>query len=200
MAIVGRSVTGVRGGEKVVKRHMKEPMIDHDTEKRLTSVEVELSSVKDVLFSFKKDFDDKFESLFQAVGHIRDRHIEATRPQWGVYFSVITIVLVIIGMIGSGYIRDQYRMEESQKQLIEAFTKHTSELGHAGANVEIQRVHDKLWRHEQRLDELQRQAWEHAEADAEDRGRQSESISQSKKDIDWINKELLPSRKLRTDP
>lgn len=107
-------------------------MAGEGTEKRLTAVEVEIESVKQVISNFKLDIDTKFDSLFGVIKELRTEQSQLSKPHWQTYFGGMALILVVVGMIGSSYVRDQVRVEDEFHEMKQVFREHELGVGHSG--------------------------------------------------------------------
>ena len=87
---------------------------DKDYDNRLSRVEAVVEGLADEL-----------GKLTKAVQTISDR----TRPQWGNYMAAASVLLLIIGMVGSGYIRDMKRIEGNVEMLSKTSLTQSYESG-----------------------------------------------------------------------
>lgn len=104
---------------------------------RLASLETgHLRLVRDVE-SLSKSVRQLADDVRGDMGKIMSRINEGNRTQWPTLASWAAVILVIIGMMGSGYIRDQARHETMLGKQVIQIALHERMLGHPGM---LQRV------------------------------------------------------------
>lgn len=96
---------------------------------RITAVEVGIKGLSDAMQNFKLDVDGKFDHLLSVITAMRSDISTAGKAQWPTYIAALAVVLVIVGMVGSGYVRDQERTEKDVSVLQEKFQGHDANPG-----------------------------------------------------------------------
>lgn len=96
-----------------------------DFESRLSSVETAVSHIE----SSMSDIRDTIRIGFQQIRQDIDENEREHKPQLSLYASWATVILIVLGMFGSGYIRDLHRTEQTTVRLMEEF--HELSIEHA---------------------------------------------------------------------
>lgn len=99
----------------------------HDA--RIAAMEVHVKTVHTALHEFKDDVDSKFANITGLIQSIRSEISTSNRTQWPGILAGIGVLLVIVGFIGNGYVRDQERTEDDVAILQEKFQRHESANG-----------------------------------------------------------------------
>jgi len=96
----------------------------HQIESRVSRLETNMENlVEDIrqtnqnVVSLGKAIETMSTNTTNAITELADKLHSSTQTQWGPMLSFTAIVLVIVGMVGSGYVRDQYRIEDQQEAI-----------------------------------------------------------------------------------
>jgi hypothetical protein len=102
---------------------------DGDHHARITALEVNVKSLVNSLHEFKDDVDAKFGHLTVLIQSVRSDITVGSKTQWPTFIGALAVGLVIIGMVGNGYVRDQNRTENEVGILSTKFHQHDSATG-----------------------------------------------------------------------
>lgn len=91
-------------------------MDTRSTDERVATVETQVSALHGDFSELKKQVSHLADVVTRGFARIN----EGSKTNWAMIFGSMSILLIIIGFIGSGYVRDINRVEEGGKALLEA--------------------------------------------------------------------------------
>lgn len=94
-----------------------------------STLDTRLSRLEAIVENFVSTVSNDIQQQNRSIDALRKAFQEHNRTPWTNVFGGATIVLLIIGMFGSGYVRDLSRVELLQAKLLDTFTMHVSD-GH----------------------------------------------------------------------
>ena len=178
-----------------------EPRDYNGYDARITALEVGVKSIGITIHDLKGDVDTKLEHIVTIVNGVRGDLLDQGKTQWPTYFGGLAVVLVIVGMVGSGYVRDQERTEGSVQVLNKKFQAHdASPEIHFSLRERVlhnvKQIEDNLKTHDVDLHDLDSQVrnihkWQekHAERASQSHAIAHEKIQSLEKYIDrWADK------------
>ncbi len=119
-------------------------------EPRISSLEVQNERLHEDVANLNSSLKSVAEEMrigFQKIS-------ESRTTNWGAFASWTTVILMIIGIGMSGYVRDLSRLEETNNDISKRLHKHEMLDGHAAAL----KLSQQIFKHVEKLDEnLQRE-------------------------------------------
>ena len=108
----------------------------HNLEGRVSAVETAVEHIEVGMI----DIRDSIRAGFMELRGELDIQNESTRPKIAAWAGWAAVVVIVIGMFGSGYIRDLNRLERDQNAFIDNTIKHRIEDSAAMA-VNATKIH-----------------------------------------------------------
>lgn len=167
---------------------MTEENDQHNYDARITALEVNITTLVGSIRDLKDDVDSKFASITTLVRGVGADVAQSGKTDWKAYFGGLAVLLVIIGFVGNGYVRDQERTEAAVQILSEKYNRHDAANGiHYSLREQVlnnaAQVKDNLRTHEAQTTKMENdidqiRSWQekHANRSATEHTRAEEKI------------------------
>lgn len=155
--------------------------VPHDVHERVSRIEATLETF---VVTVSKDIQETNQNV-DALRHLIQ---DSLKTPWQNYIAAAGVILMLVAMFGSGYIRDLSRVETVVNAEQSAFTKHISD-GHPNAlrnEVAVYRQADaeEMERIRGRISDLERWQLAHTAEDAAAHAAHDEQLRMMEKDMD----------------
>jgi len=129
----------------------KEKMFE-DHSDRITRTELAVEGLDNDISTLTKTVDSGFRDLRNAIEAIQTRYNEQNKTPWGVLASWASVIILLMTIIGSFYVRDLGRVErqvEGQgisilQHMAESPTRKELELEHQLLQLQLDHLEEKL--------------------------------------------------------
>jgi len=154
---------------------------------RITALEVGIKGVGSTIHELKSDIDSRLEAILASVNVVRMDLQAQGKTQWPTYIAAMAVGLVIVGMVGSGYVRDQGRTEKNVEFLLKKFAEHDADPGiHFALRERVLNHEDDLGNIHHEINSVRTWMEKHAEGASSNHVRAEEQIRALEKIVDQI--------------
>lgn len=108
--------------------------------RKSTLLEERVSAMESDIRALSHNFESFSADIKAAIGRMQDHR----RTSWPALASWAGVILMIVTMAGSGYVRDQARIEKALIKLTDSHIEHMSEDGHRAMMQRVSSVEEEL--------------------------------------------------------
>lgn len=105
--------------------------MDQSFEAEIARHDAELHSINNTLSNLADSFSSRFNKLEASIGRLAGQFNNHNRTPWSMLAGWAAVVLVVIGFLGNGYVRDMQRVERDGDAVGVSFVEHIKD-GHPG--------------------------------------------------------------------
>lgn len=109
-----------------------------DLSPRVSGLERDVAHLDDRLDGFEKTVSRRFDQLAYSIENLSDTISESGRTPWGTLAGWAAVVVMLVGILGHGYVRDLNRIELEHSTLQKIYYQHVLQSTAETASLKAQ--------------------------------------------------------------